>query len=45
MIICQIKVLHNIRMIIGIKKFDEAKILIDTNDKLFDEITLKMLWN
>ena len=32
-------------MIIGIEKFDEAEILINTNDKLFDEITLKMLWN
>ena len=38
------KVLDRIKEIIGIKKFDDAKILIDTNNKLPNYITLKMLW-
>ena len=37
------KVLDKIKEIIGIEKFDDAKILIDTEDKLPDDITLKML--
>ena len=28
-------------MVIGIEKFDEAKILIETDDKFLDEVTLK----
>ena len=35
------KVLDKIKMIIGIKKFDDAKVLIETDDKLSDNITLK----
>ena len=35
------KLFDKIKMIIGIEKFDDAKILINTNDKLFDEISLK----
>ena len=34
-------VLEKIKKIIDIEKFDDAKILIDTNDKLPDDITLK----
>ena len=30
---------------IGIKKFDETKILIDASNKLPDDITLKMFSN
>ena len=30
-------------MIVGIEKFDDTKILIETDDKLPDNITLKML--
>ena len=37
------KVLDRIKETIGIKKFDDAKILIDTNNKLPNYITLKML--
>ena len=37
------KVLDKIKGIIGIKKFDDIKILIDTDDKLPDYITLKKL--
>ena len=35
------KVLDKIKMIKGFEKFDDAKILMDTDDKLFDEVTLK----
>ena len=35
------QVLDKIKKTIGIEKFDVAKILIDTNDKLQDDITLK----
>ena len=33
--------LDNIKETIGIVKFDNAKILIDTNDKLPDHVTLR----
>ena len=35
------KVLDNIKKIKSIEKFDDTKILIDTDDKLLDDITLK----
>ena len=35
-----IKILDKVKEIIGIEKFDNTKILVDTNDKL-QEITLK----
>ena len=35
------KVLNKIKTIIGIEIFYDAKVLIDTNDKLLDEVTLK----
>ena len=35
------KVLHKIKETIGIKKFDDTKILIDTDYKFPDYITLK----
>ena len=35
------KVLYKIKVIIGIKKFDDTKIFIDTDNKLPDEIALK----
>ena len=35
------KVLDKIKEIISIEKFDSVNILIDTNDKLPDEITFK----
>ena len=35
------KVLAKIKQIIGIEKFDDSRILIDTNDKLPDDITFK----
>ena len=35
------KVLDKIKEIIGIEKFDDTKILINTNDKLSDRITFK----
>ena len=35
------QVLDKIKEIIGIEKFDDTKILIDTDDKLPDDITLK----
>ena len=41
MIICQMKVLNNIREIIGIEKFDDTKISIDMDDKLLHDITFK----
>ena len=34
------KVLGKIKMIIDIEKFDDTKILIDTGDKLADEVTI-----
>ena len=37
------KLLDMIKHIIGIEKFDESKILIDTDDKLPDEITVAIL--
>ena len=33
--------LHKTKKIIGIEKFDDAKILIDTDDKLPNDTTLK----
>ena len=38
------KVLDKMKEMTGIEKFDNTKILIETNDKLPDIITLKMLW-
>ena len=35
------KVLGKIKEIIGIEKFNDTKILIDTDDKLLDDINLK----
>ena len=35
------KVLEKVKMIIGIENFDDTKILIETDDKLPDDITLK----
>ena len=35
------KALDKIKKIIAIEKFDDTKILIDTDDKLPDDITLK----
>ena len=35
------KVLHNIKEIIDIEKFDHIEILIDTDDQLSHDITLK----
>ena len=35
------KVLDKIKEIIGIEKFDDTRILIDTDDKLSDDITFK----
>lgn len=35
------KVLDNIKEIIGIEKFDNTKILINMDDQLSDQITLK----
>ena len=35
------KVLHKIKEIIVIEKFDDSTILVDTDDKLLDYITLK----
>ena len=37
------KALDKIKQIIGIEKFEVTKILIDTDDKLPDDTTLKML--
>ena len=44
MITCEL--LDKIEEIMGIEKFDYTKMLIDTDDKLPDDITLKnvMLW-
>ena len=41
MIVCWIKYTDKIKMIIGIKKFDDTKPLIETDDKLPDDISLK----
>ena len=41
------KILDKIIMIRIIEKLDEAKMLIDTNDKFFEQVTLKtvlVLW-
>ena len=38
-------ILHNIKKIIIIKKFDNAKIFIDTDDKMSDDITFKNVIN
>ena len=35
------KVLDKTEKIIGIEKFDDTKILIERNDKLLDDITVK----
>ena len=35
------KVLDKIEKIVGIEKFDNTKILIERNDKLLDDITVK----
>ena len=35
------KVLDNIKEIIGIEKFDDTKILMNTEDKLTNDITFK----
>ena len=35
------KVLEKIKEIISIEKYDDTKILVDTDDKLLDDITLK----
>ena len=35
------KVIHKIKEIIGIEKFDDTKVLIETDYKLPDDITLK----
>ena len=35
------KVLHKIKMVIYIKKYDDTNVLIETDDKLPDDITLK----
>ena len=37
------KVLNKIKILIGIEKLDGTKMLIETNDKLPDDVTLKML--
>ena len=38
------KILDKIKEIIDIEEFDNAKILIDTDNILSDDITYKMLW-
>ena len=38
------KVLDKIKKITDNEKFDNTKVLIETDDKLPDGITLKMLW-
>ena len=35
------KVLDKVKMVTGIEKFDDVKILIDTDDKLANKVTLK----
>ena len=35
------KVLDRVKQIIGIEKYDNTKILLDTNDKFPEKITLK----
>ena len=37
------KILHKIKEIIVIEKFDDTKILIDTDDKFLGNITLKFI--
>ena len=41
MVVCWIKYTDKVKMIIGIKKFDGTKPLIETDDKLPDDISLK----
>ena len=43
MIICQIKILDKIKETIGVVTFDDTKVLTDTDDKIPDYTTLKML--
>ena len=38
------KILEKIKMIIGTERFDDTKISIETDDKLWDDIALKLLW-
>ena len=38
------KVLDKIKKTIGIEKFHDTKILIDTDDKLPNNFSLKMFW-
>ena len=38
------KVLEKIKEILGIEKYDDINILIDTGDELSDGFTVKMLW-
>ena len=38
------KILDKIKEIIDIEEFDNAKILINTDDILSDDITYKILW-
>ena len=38
-----VKVLDKIKEIIGIDEFDDTQILIQTNDKLLEDITLKIV--
>ena len=39
------KVLGKIKMITGTQKFDDTKILVETDDKLPDYVTLKNAFN
>ena len=39
------KILDGLKEIIGIEKFNDSKILIDTGDELPDDITLKSVIN
>ena len=43
MVMCQIKVLDKIKETIGVVNFDDTKVLIDTDDKIPDYTTLKIL--
>ena len=38
-----VKVLDKIKEIIGIEKFDDTKVLIDSHDELPDKITLEIV--
>ena len=37
------KVLDKIKMIISIEEFNDTKILVETDDKLSDDVTLKIV--